>query len=75
MFMYSKGQPLDTIFICDIARNQTNPGIYVTLENVKNGNIKISKYNGKDKKRTENCHIIVLANIYPDYTAWSIDRY
>lgn len=75
MYMYGETNPLDTLIICDIPRSQLNPGIYTTLENIKNGVIKHSKYQGVDKKRDSECHVIVFSNELPDLTKWSQDRY
>ena len=42
---------------------------------MKNGLIKHSKYQGIDKKRDQEAHIICFSNDIPDLTKWSLDRY
>lgn len=75
MYHIGESEPLDKIVIIDIPRDQKNPGIYVTIESIKNGMIKHTKYKGIDKKRQYNAHVVVFSNTLPDMTAWSLDRY
>ena len=75
MYHIGESDPLDKVVMVDMPRNQKNAGIYVTIESIKNGMIKHTKYKGVDKKRPYDAHVFVFSNELPDMTAWSFDRY
>jgi len=64
-----------SIFLFDIPRGNMEFISYNLLESLKNGYIVSTKYQTKEKWWTENNHVVVFCNEYPDQSKLSEDRF
>ena len=74
----TKGWRGDTIFI-NLARSATAHSemkqVYSLLENIKDGMISTTKYNGFRLNESPLFHVIILSNTFPSYNTLTTDRW
>ena len=63
------------MIIIDVPRAGISHIPYAKLEILKDGQWTTAKYHGTQITRTEQAHVIVMMNDYPDMKALSADKY
>lgn len=72
--LYAYSETLASIVFFDLPRD-TGRIPYTTMEAIKNGVFFSGKYKSISCAREGNCHLIIFANIYPDESCLSADRW